>query len=41
MRQLIDCCFSGLGKVTTAIFEYVIGVLVIQLQTKFRYSSSI
>jgi hypothetical protein len=29
MRQFIDCCFSGLGKVTTAIFEYVIGVLII------------
>jgi hypothetical protein len=29
MRLLIDCFFSGLGKVATAIFEYVIGVLVI------------
>jgi hypothetical protein len=29
MRLLIDCCFSGLGRVITAIFGYVIWVLVI------------
>jgi hypothetical protein len=29
MRRLIDCCFLGLSGVITAIFGYVIVVLVL------------